>query len=86
MAIELSPENQQRLVASIKRYFLENLDDDIGELKATLLLDFCLKEIGPAIYNQAINDAQAFMTDKVADLESSCYEPEEGYWEKDAGK
>ncbi len=39
MAITLSPETKKQLQASIKRYFLEHLDEDIGELKAGLFLD-----------------------------------------------
>ena len=82
MAIELTKEAEDRLLASIKRYFDETLDQEIGDLKARLLLDFCLKEIGPNVYNRAIADAQAFLTDRVADLDGSCYEPEFGYWNK----
>ena len=80
MAIKLSPEATKRLRASIKRYVAENLDQDIGDLKAGLLLDYCLKEIGPSIYNQAIADAQAYFTGRVADLEGVCHEEEFGYW------
>jgi uncharacterized protein (DUF2164 family) len=80
MTIELEKEVEQRLTASIKRYFAENLDEEIGELKASLLLGFCLEEIGPSIYNQAIADAQSYLRDKVADLDGSCYEPEFQYW------
>lgn len=80
MPIKLSPETTRRLVASIKRYAAENLDEEIGDLKAGLLLDYCLKEIGPSIYNQAIADAQAYFTGRVADLEGVCHEPEFGFW------
>ena len=80
MPIKLSPETTRRLVASIKRYATENLDEEIGDLKAGLLLDYCLKEIGPSIYNQAIADAQAYFTGRVADLEGVCHEPEFGFW------
>jgi hypothetical protein len=45
-----------------------------------LLLDFCVREIGPAVYNQAIADAQAYFQGRVADLEGVCYEPEFVYW------
>ncbi len=51
MAIKLSKEAKKQVIASIKRYFAENLDDDIGDLKADLLLDYFLLEIGPTIYN-----------------------------------
>jgi uncharacterized protein (DUF2164 family) len=80
MAIKISPETTRQLQASIKRYAAENLDQDIGDLKAGLLLDYCLKEIGPVIYNQAIADAQAYFTGRVADLEGVCHEDEFTYW------
>lgn len=80
MTIELDKDTEAALVASIKRYFDENFDDGIGDLKAALLLEYCVKEIGPSIYNKAISDAETFMTDKVADLENTCWEPELEYW------
>jgi uncharacterized protein (DUF2164 family) len=80
MAIELSTELKKQLQASIKRYFVEHLDEDIGDLKAGLLLDFCLKEIGPVVYNRAITDAQAYFQERVVDLEGVCYEKEFTYW------
>ena len=82
MAIKLKQEVEQRLLASIQRYCAENLDEDVGELKAKLLLDFCVREIGPSVYNQAILDAQAAMQDKIAEIETVCYETEFGYWKK----
>ena len=80
MAITLSPETRKRLVASIKRYAAENLDEEMGDLKAGLFLEYCLAEIGPAVYNQAIADAQSYFTGRVADLEGVCHEPEFGFW------
>ena len=80
MAIELPSETAKQLKASIKRYFAENLEQDIGDLQATMLLDYCLREIGPSIYNRAIADAQAYFQGRVADLESVCFEKEFTYW------
>ena len=85
MAIELEKETRDALVASIKRYFNENLDDEIGDLKASLFLDYCLEEIGPSIYNQAISDAETLMTRKVADLQDECWEPPLEYWKEKRG-
>jgi uncharacterized protein (DUF2164 family) len=82
MAIKLSPETTRRLVASIKRYAAENLDEEIGDLKAGLFLDYCIREIGPSIYNQAIADAQSYLTDRIADLEGVCHQPEFGFWRR----
>ncbi len=80
MAIELPREQREQMIASVKRYFAEQLDDEIGDLKAGLLLDFCLQEICPTVYNRAIADAQAWFLARVGDLEGSCFEPELGYW------
>ena len=45
-----------------------------------MLLDYCLKEIGPTIYNQAIADAQSYFQGRVSDLEGVCHEEEFTYW------
>jgi len=84
MAIALSPENTKLAVASIQRFVLEELEQDIGDLKARLVLDYFLREIGPVVYNGAIADAQTYLRDRVADLEGACSEPEFGFWPKTA--
>jgi uncharacterized protein (DUF2164 family) len=80
MAIDLAADAKKQAVASIRRYFAENWEQDVGDLKAGLLLDFILREIGPSVYNRAIADAQVHLRDRVADLEGACYEREFGYW------
>lgn len=77
MTIKLSKERRKELIAAIKAYFLEHHDEEIGDLKAGLLLDFFLKKLGPSIYNQAVKDAQAYFQQRVEDLDGACYEPEE---------
>jgi uncharacterized protein (DUF2164 family) len=84
MNVSLSDDARKQSIASIKRYFTESLDQDIGELKASLLLDFFLKEIAPSVYNSAISDAQAYLRDRVADLDGACSAPEFAYWERSA--
>ena len=80
MTISLPDDARKQSIASIKRYFAEELDQDIGELKADLLLEFILKEIAPTVYNGAIADAQAYLRDRLADLDGACAAPEFAYW------
>jgi uncharacterized protein (DUF2164 family) len=80
MAIALTPDTRTRILASIKRYVAENLDQEIGDLQAGLLLDYVLKEIGPSVYNSAIHDAQRYFHERVSDLEGVCFEKEFSYW------
>ncbi len=82
MKQELSADARAKALSSIKRYFSEQLEQEIGELQAGLLLDFVLEEIAPSVYNTAIVHAQTFVRDRVTDLEDSLFAPEFGYWRK----
>lgn len=82
MAIKLEKETEKYLVGSIKRFFAEDMDDEIGDLKATRFLDFCIREIGPSIYNQAISDAQSYFQEKASDLGGARFEAEFDFWKK----
>lgn len=77
--IELEKKEREQAVASIKRYFEEELEP-IGDLPAGLLLNFFLEEIGPVIYNRAIADGQARMASRVADLNGELFCDEFQYW------
>lgn len=57
MSIKMETEVEKYLIGSIKCFFTENMNDDIGDLKASRVLESCVREIGPSIYNQAIADA-----------------------------
>lgn len=82
MAIELSKEARQEALASIQRYFQENLEQEIGNLAAGALLNFLLEEVGPSIYNKGVADAQERMQMRVSELDSEVFEAEFQYWRK----
>jgi uncharacterized protein (DUF2164 family) len=82
MTIDLSPQARADAIASMRRYFQENMPEPIGDLPAGLLLNFFLEEIGPAIYNHAIADAQTRMEQRVSDLSGELYVDEFQYWPK----
>lgn len=79
MVIVFPDETNNAIVDAIRHYFLAERDEEIGELQASFLLEFVLKEIGPSIYNQAIKDAQASLQRVVSDLDVTLHEPEFGY-------
>ena len=76
MRIQLTDERKVKMVGVIQRYFAENLDHEIGELGAQLLLEFFVRELGAPVYNQAIRDAHDFLQEKLVDLSGEFYEPE----------
>jgi uncharacterized protein (DUF2164 family) len=86
VTIELSKQARADAVASIQRYFRDEMPEPIGDLKAGLLLNFLLEEIGPAIYNKAIADAQARLLGRVSDLNGELYADEFQYWIRQENK
>jgi len=76
MTIEFEKDVRDRLISSIKQFFLNKLDQDIGDLKASLVLNFILKSIGPSIYNHAVHDVQMRMQEIVSEIDGTCFEPE----------
>ena len=78
--LELPASTRAQAIASLQRFFEENMPEPLGDLRAGLLLDFILEEIGPAIYNRAIHDAQTRLQLRVADLSGELYADEFPYW------
>lgn len=76
MKIKLNEDRLRVLSEKVQVYFRKEHEESIGKLKAELITEFFIQELGPQIYNQAINDAQAFIQDKLIDLEGTLYVPE----------
>jgi len=86
MAIELDKDVRDRAIASLQRYFTENMDEPIGNIQAGALLHFFVEEIAPAIYNLAIADAQERLHARVAELDIECHAEPFEYWKKQPGR
>ena len=84
MPIELTKEARQEAVASIERYFRENMEEPIGNIAAGALLGFFLQEIGPCIYNQAVAEVQERLQQRVSELDIEVHEDEFTYWQQRA--
>jgi len=84
MTIELPKEARAEAIASIERYFAENMDERIGNIAAGALLGFFLEEIGPCIYNKAVAEVQEKLQVRIAELDLEVHEDEFQYWPKQA--
>jgi uncharacterized protein (DUF2164 family) len=82
MTISIALDKRKALVASIQRYFVENMDTEIGNITADMLLDFILEEAGPIVYNQAVNDVQQRLQARVMEVDIEVHEAELQYWSK----
>ena len=80
MTLEFPKQAREQAVSSIKKYFEENMPQEVGDLAAGLLLDFFVEEIGPLIYNRAIADAQLRMERYMSDISGELFADEFQYW------
>ena len=80
MAIDISKEQRARAIASIERWFAENRDEKIGNIAAGALLGFFLDEIGPLVYNAAVQEAQQRLMERVSEIDIEVHEQEFAYW------
>jgi len=82
MSIELPDQARKEAIASIERYFRENMEEKIGNVAAGGLLGFFLEEVGPSIYNKAVADVQERIQIRVSELDIEVHEEEFQYWRK----
>ncbi|RAV22959.1 DUF2164 domain-containing protein [Paenibacillus contaminans] len=73
MNLKLPREQKQQLIERVQSYFYEERSEEIGDLSAELLLDYMIREIGPVIYNQAIQDAIKTVGEKMVSLEDDLH-------------
>ncbi len=74
--IEFSVAEKQVIVAKIKHYFREELDQDIGQFDAEFLLDFFAEDLGSFFYNRGLYDAQAVVEERLQSINDALYEIE----------
>jgi uncharacterized protein (DUF2164 family) len=82
MTIEISKEARKEAIASIERYFKENMEERIGNIAAGALLGFILEEIGPLVYNQAVAEVQERLQSRISEIDIEVHEDEFQYWRK----
>ena len=82
MTIEIAKEARQQAIASIERYFRENMEEPIGNIAAGALLGFFLEEVGPIVYNKAVADVQERLQARIAELDIEVHEEPFQYWQK----
>ena len=82
MPIELPKEARSQAIASIERYFRENMEEKIGNVAAGALLGYFLEELGPLVYNKAVADVQERLQVRISELDIDHHEDEFQYWLK----
>ncbi|MAT91827.1 MAG: hypothetical protein CME59_04440 [Halioglobus sp.] len=66
--ITFSKDETDRLVGRIKRYFDDELGQEIGGFEAEFLIDFIAREMGPYFYNRGLSDAHTLFAEKAEEI------------------
>lgn len=75
MDLGMAPERRDRLIQSLEGFYLEEFDETLSEFRAARLLDFIVESIAPHVYEQAVQDARAFMQRKLDELDGEVAAP-----------
>ena len=74
--IKLDEHQKVEIVAKLKKYFEQEMHQEIGQFEAEFLLDFFSKEVGGYFYNQGLQDAGKIFEEKLEDVQQNLYELE----------
>ncbi len=73
MKINLSDDRQTDFKTQLQALFREEFDEPLSDFRADEVLKLVLTTLGPAVYNQAVQDVRAHLRGKLDDLEGDVY-------------
>ncbi len=65
---EIKDEKRKLMQEKIKKFFLDERDEEIGDLAAILILDFIIDNLASDFYNIGVRDCIAQINQNVEDL------------------
>ncbi len=71
--INLTEERMNGLMRAFIAFYKVEFDEELSQFRAQQVVEFFIKALGPAVYNQAVQDARAFMMEKLEDLDTDFY-------------
>ncbi len=77
MRIKLEDDRKEEISQALVNFFYSEFDEDLSNFRAHEIVDFLLKKIGPSQYNQGVSDARKYLAEKIEDLDTEFYEPED---------
>ena len=71
--IELDDTRRQDFILKLKSFFRDEFDEELSDFRGDALLDLFLEALGPAVYNQAVEDVRAHLQTKLDDLDGEVF-------------
>jgi uncharacterized protein (DUF2164 family) len=66
--IKLDNNKREQMILSIKNYFYQEREEELGDLASSLILDFIIEELAPEFYNQGVFDSYKYMNERIEDM------------------
>jgi uncharacterized protein (DUF2164 family) len=76
--LTLSPERRTRLVADLRKLASQDFDISLSDFQAGELLDRMTALIGPAVYNEAVQDVRLHLQRRLDDLDGEVFVEDPG--------
>lgn len=74
----LSDERRQRLMRDVQKMFSEDFDAPLSDFRAGEVVDRMTALIGPAVYNEAVQDVREHFQRRLDDLEGEVFVDDPG--------
>ncbi|WOE31814.1 MULTISPECIES: DUF2164 domain-containing protein [unclassified Acinetobacter] len=71
--IELDKERKDKLIQSLQLYCSKEFNLELESFPAQFFLDFIINEFGATFYNQALDDVNTWLSDKIQYLADDIY-------------
>lgn len=69
----LTKEEKNQMMIAIQRYFVEEREEEIGELATINILEFITKHLGSYYYNQGVRDSRNIAVQRSQLLEEDLF-------------
>ncbi|ACA45720.1 DUF2164 domain-containing protein [Clostridium botulinum] len=66
--IKVDKQKKKVMIDSIKEYFYNEREEELGDLAAGMILDFFLEELATEIYNKGVYDAYEYSLERIEDV------------------
>jgi len=66
--VTVSREKREDMVSAIRKYFLQERNEELGDLAAGLVLAFVMEELAPEFYNQGVYDSYLYLQEMLEDV------------------
>jgi uncharacterized protein (DUF2164 family) len=76
VAIQIEAERKNKLMLKLQQFYQAEFDEPLSAFRAAQIVDFIARELGPQIYNQAVQDARKFMQERLDDMDGEVREVE----------